>query len=115
MDKFLLICITIYSFFNLSYLFIILFDTLLSYKTPKIQYKVNKQDKNLYTVGAVTHLYEKLKSIDFTRCTNLGAFISVVHIGIVWGVAFGSVTLLSLIISIGNTIVTNFKEKNYNL
>ena len=26
-----------------------------------------------------------------------------------------SATLLSLIISIGNTIVTNFKEKNYNL
>lgn len=115
MDKFLLICISIYSFFNLSYLLIILFDTSLSYKTPKIQYKVNNQDKNLYIVGAVTHLYEKLKSIDFDRCTNLGAFISVVHIGIVWGVVFGSATLLSLIISIGNTIVTNFKEKNYNL
>ena len=118
MKEILVICFYFYFAFNLVYFLITLLDgffNILSDDFLEIQYKVNNQNKKFYIVGAVMHLYKKLKDIDFNRCTNLGAFISVVHIGIVWGVLFGSATLLSLIISIGNTIITNFKEKNYNL
>lgn len=61
------------------------------------------------------HLYKKLKDINFEKCTNIGAFVSVLYIGIVWGLIFGSATLLSLIISAIYTMIVNFKEKNYNL
>ena len=60
-------------------------------------------------------MYKKLKNIDFEKCTNLGAFVSILYIGIVCGLIFGGATLLSLIISIIYTTVVNFKEKNYNL
>lgn len=119
MKEILVICFYFYSAFNLVYLLITLLDTFfnpsLNNDFIEIQYKVNNQNKKFYIIGAVMHLYKKLKSIDFEKCTNIGAFVSVLYIGIVWGLIFGSATLLSLIISFGYTMVVNFKEKNYNL
>ena len=118
MKEILVICFYFYSAFNLVYLLITLLDTFLNTSLDdflEIQYKVNNQNKKFYIVGGVMHLYKKLKYIDFEKCTNIGAFISMVHIGIVWGLIFGGATLLSLIISIIYTTVVNFKEKNYNL
>ena len=119
MKEILVICFYFYSAFNLVYFLISLLDTFLNSSLNddflEIQYKVNNQNKKFYTMGGVMHLYKKLKDIDFEKCTNIGAFISMAHIGIVWGLIFGSATLLSLIISIIYTTVVNFKEKNYNL
>ena len=119
MKEILLICFCFCSWINLFYFLIFLFDSFFGISLNddfiKIQYKVNNQNKKIYVVGAVMHLYKKLKNIDFKKCTNIGAFVSMVHIGIVWGLIFGGATLLSLIISIIYTTVVNFKEKNYNL
>lgn len=119
MKEILVICFYFYSAFNLFYLLIALLDTFfnpsLNNDFLEIQYKVNNQNKKFYIMGGVKYLYKKLNSIDFERCTNLGAFVSMLYIGIVWGLIFGSAILLSLIISIMYTIVVDFKEKNYNL
>ena len=119
MKEILVICFYFYSAFNLVYLIITLLDTFfntsLNNDFLEIQYKVNNQNKKFYNMGAVMHLCKKIKNIDFNKCTNLGAFVSMVYIGIVWGLIFGGATLLSLIISIIYTTVVNFKEKNYNL
>lgn len=119
MKEILVICFYFYSAFNLVYLLITLLDTFfnpsLNNDFIEIQYKVNNQNKKFYIVGGVMHLYKKLKDINFEKCTNIGAFASIFYIGIVWGLIFGSATLLSLIISVGYTMVVNFKEKNYNL
>ena len=109
----------IYSGINLIYFLIPLIDSFLNTSLEddflEIQYKVNNQNKKFYIVGNIKHLYKKLKNIDFEKCTNLGAFVSILYIGIVCGLIFGGATLLSLIISIIYTTVVNFKEKNYNL
>lgn len=119
MKEILVICFYFYSAFNLVYLLITLLDTFFNTSLDdgflKIQYKVNNQNKKFYIVGGVMHLYKKLKNIDFEKCTNLGAFVSILYIGIVWGLIFGGATLLSLIISTIYTTVVDFKEKNYNL
>lgn len=118
MKEILVICFYFYSAFNLVYLLITLLDTFFNTSLDdflEIQYKVKNQNKKFYIVGGIVHLYKKLKDIDFEKCTNIGAFVSVFHIGIVWGLIFGGATLLSLIISTIYTIVVNFKEKNYNL
>ena len=119
MKEILVICFYFYFAFNLVYVLITLlntfFNTSLNDDFFETQYKVNNQNKKFYIVGAVMHLYKKLKDIDFEKCTNIGAFVSVLYIGIFWGLIFGSATLLSLIISVGYTMVVNFKEKNYNL
>lgn len=119
MKEILVICLYFYSGINLIYFLIPLIDSFFGISLNddfiKIQYKVNNQNKKIYIMGAVMHLCKKIKNIDFNKCTNLGAFISMVHIGVVWGLIFGGATLLSLIISIIYTIVVNFKEKNYNL
>lgn len=119
MKEILVICFCFYSGINLFYFLIFLFDSFFGFSLNddfiKIQYKVNNQNKKIYIMGAVMHLCKKIKNIDFNKCTNLGAFISMVHIGVVWGLIFGGATLLSLIISIIYTMIVNFKEKNYNL
>ena len=118
MKEILVICFYFYSAFNLVYLLITLLDTFFNTLLDdflEIQYKVKNQNKNFYIMGGIKHLYKKLKDIDFEKCTKIGAFVSMVHIGIVWGLIFGGATLLSLIISIIYTTVVNFKEKNYNL
>lgn len=119
MKEILVICFYFYSGINLIYFLIPLidsfFNTSLNDDFLEIQYKVNNQNKKFYIMGSVMHLYKKLKDIDFEKCTNIGAFVSMVYIGIVWGLVFGGATLLSLIISIIYTTVVNFKEKNYNL
>ena len=119
MKEILLICFCFYSGINLLYFLFFLLDSFLNTSLDddflEIQYKVSNQNKKFYVVGNIKHLCKKLKDIDFEKCTNIGAFVSMAHIGIVWGLIFSGATLLSLIISIIYTTVVNFKEKNYNL
>ncbi len=77
------------------------------------KYGINtKHDKY---IGMIKLIEYDLNKIDFTKATKLGAFVYLMLLGLKYSVLLNLATLLSLVATIINITVTNFKNNNFNL
>ena len=77
------------------------------------KYGVNtKHDKY---IGMIKLIEYDLNKIDFTKATKLGAFVYLLILGLKYAVLLNLATSLSLIATIINITITNFKNNNFNL
>ena len=78
------------------------------------KYGINTKHHDEY-IGLIKVIEYDLNKIDFTRATKLRAFVYLMLLGLKYGILLNLGTLLSLIITIINITVNNFKNNNFNL
>lgn len=78
------------------------------------KYGINTKHHDEY-IGLIKVIEYDLNKIDFTRATKLGAFVYLMLLGLKYGILLNLGTLLSLIITIINITINNFKNNNFNL
>ena len=66
-------------------------------------------------IGVIKLVEYDLNKIDFTKATKLGAFVYLMLLGLKYAVLLNLATSLSLIATIINITVNNFKNNNFNL
>ena len=80
----------------------------------KKKYGINTAHHDKY-IGMIKFIEYDLNKIEFGRATKLGAFVYLLILGLKYAVLLNPATSLSLIATIINITITNFKNNNFNL
>jgi hypothetical protein len=78
------------------------------------KYGINTTHHDKY-IGLIKLVEYDLNKIEFGRATKLGAFVYLMLLGLKYGILLNLGTSLSLIATIINITITNFKNNNFNL